>query len=81
MSPRAEHLARTAAHLNNASHGESSERLHGYWQGVTEGWQACRDWVTSEGTVNLDFLAERFCDAHIWATTSAKSISKFLYVL
>ncbi|KAK9901594.1 hypothetical protein WJX75_003934 [Coccomyxa subellipsoidea] len=42
-------------------------------EGATEGWQACRNWVTTDGGVNLEFLAERFGQARIWATASAST--------
>ncbi|EIE20714.1 Clavaminate synthase-like protein [Coccomyxa subellipsoidea C-169] len=41
--------------------------------GVTEGWQACQDWETADGGVNLQFLSEKFGDARIWATASAST--------
>ncbi len=61
----------------------SLERSHRTWnleqeircacvQGVTEGWQACQDWETADGGVNLQFLSEKFGDARIWATASAR---------
>ncbi|CAL8468075.1 g7614 [Coccomyxa elongata] len=42
-------------------------------EGVTEGWQACEDWVTADGEINLEFLAENFGDANIWATASTST--------
>lgn len=45
---------------------------HGCMQGATEGWQACRNWVTTDGGANLEFLAEHFGQARIWATASVR---------
>ena len=41
-------------------------------QGATEGWQACQNWVATDGGVNLEFLAEHSGQARIWATASAR---------
>ena len=44
----------------------------GCGQGVTEGWRACKDWVTPDGAVDLQRLAASFGDARIWATASGR---------
>lgn len=41
-------------------------------QGATEGWAAARDWVAADGSVDLDFLEQRFGDAQVLVTDTAR---------
>lgn len=34
-------------------------------RGVTDGWRACREWVTAEGQPDLDRLEELFGSSHV----------------
>ena len=42
-------------------------------QGTNEQWAASQDWVSSDGTVNIENLAEQFADAVVWATETNRS--------
>ncbi|BDA42235.1 2-oxoglutarate and iron-dependent oxygenase JMJD4 [Coccomyxa sp. Obi] len=46
-------------------------------EGVTEGWQACEDWVTANGGINLQFMADNFGEANIWATAANSTASGY----
>ncbi len=41
-------------------------------QGGGAGWRAGREWVRSDGSLNLDFLQERFGQASVKATDTSR---------
>ena len=43
-------------------------------QGATEGWAAAQDWRAPDGSVDLDFLEQRFGNAQVLVTDTARRV-------